>query len=289
MPFLKTSANYYPISLITRASICTQRILGGQMPRWLTVGIPGFTGNLYFLCSFLGLRFSGMHLCRFYNEKSAKFSLLAVRPAAGCGLGAAARRGAARGQHWPQDRAADRALPAAAGRWREAARCDPATWMSGFRGQARMRVEEAARKTTPRLRQAGVMPWLGPGRQKWVRLRGVIAPSRSNPGGGWRWGAEQNSVPWGPSALPHRPVTPGRPEEVLPSTVRKVRGRARSWRCQQTWGRGQVVSAPQRREGAWPPSPKPGPSEGCVPGRNRGPTQLRHPLFATWDKARSPL
>lgn len=257
------------------------------MPRWLTVGIPGFTGNLYFLCSFLGLRFSGMHLCRFYNEKSAKFSLLAVRPAAGCGCSAQRRRqGAALA-------AGSRRGPGAPGSCRQVAR-----------GRALRPRGVDVRLPRPSQDESGgsCKKDDSPAAASWSdALAGARQAEMGSPAGRHctgplepRWGvevgggAEQRALGAISAATQASDTRETRGSAAEYCAQGAGRG-ARSWRCQQTWGRGQVVSAPQRREGAWPPSPKPGPSEGCVPGRNSGPTQLRHPLFATWDKARSPL
>lgn len=122
MLFLKTSADYYSISLIIHALMCTQDILGGHIPRWLTVGISGFTGNLYFLYSFLGSDFLECTRIRFIMRKTP--SSVCGQPRGGLWLGSRSaerrRQGAAlaAGSRRPTGRS--RRLPAGGPRPRTA-------------------------------------------------------------------------------------------------------------------------------------------------------------------------
>lgn len=143
----------------------------------------------------------------------------------------------------------------------EAARCDPTMWTSGFRGPARARVEDAARKTTPQLRQAGVMPRLGPNRQKWVRLpAGHHCTERLNPDGGVR--RRERRALGAISAATQAGDTRATGGSVAEYCVQGGGMWGVPGGASRPRGRGQVVSAPRRRAGAWPPSPKPRPSEG---------------------------
>lgn len=76
MLFFETSVDYNLIFSNNENIDMYTRHIKRIYSEMLTVGIPGFTGGLYFLYSFLGLRFSGMHLYSFYNQKKVKFRLL---------------------------------------------------------------------------------------------------------------------------------------------------------------------------------------------------------------------
>lgn len=76
MLFFETSADYNLIFSNNENIDMYTRHIKRIYAKMLTAGIPGFTGGLYFLYSFPGLRCSGMHLYSFYNHKNVRFRLL---------------------------------------------------------------------------------------------------------------------------------------------------------------------------------------------------------------------